>query len=80
MKLTTKEIEKSSGLSRESLRLFVKRGWLPEPQFKSLGRYGSSLFWPENTVNRLNTIKSLKKSGYKNKAIDEILKGVKQNV
>ena len=80
MELTTKEIEKSSGLSRESLRLFVKQGWLPKPQFKSSGRYGGSNYWPESTVKQLLTIKSLKKAGCKNRDIDTILKGATNHV
>jgi DNA-binding transcriptional MerR regulator len=75
MELTTKKIEKSSGLSRETLRTYVRLGWLSKPQFRSFGRYGGSNFWPETTIKQLLTIKSLKKSGYKNKEIDQLLKG-----
>ena len=75
MELATKEIEKSSGLSRETLRTYVRLGWLELPEYRSHGRYGASLYWPAATVERLLTIKALKKTGHKNKAIDEVLKG-----
>jgi DNA-binding transcriptional MerR regulator len=73
--LKTKELMEISGLSSRTLNRYQKRGWLPKPQFKSFGRYGAGLRWPESTVKQLLTIKSLKKCGHKNKAIDEVLKG-----
>jgi len=78
--LSTKEIKKISGFGPETLRAYVKAGWLSAPEFKSFGRYGASLYWPELTVYRLLTIINLKKIGYKNEAINQILKGVTDNV
>lgn len=72
--LSSKEIEETTGITRRTIQGYVKAGWLPKPEFKSLGRYGASLYWVESTVNRLLTIKNLKKAGYKNKKIDKILK------
>ena len=76
-KLSSKEIEGKTNMTRRTIQGYVKRGWLPKPQFKSLGRYGSSLFWPETTITQLLTIKSLKKSGFQNRDINTILKGAK---
>ena len=76
MKLsTTKELMEITGLSSKTIVRYVKAGWLPKPEFKSFGKYGASLFWPETTVKRLLTIKDLKKTGCKNPDIDKILKG-----
>lgn len=80
MELTTKKIERLSGLSRETLRTYARLGWLELPEYRSHGRYGASLYWPETTIKQLLTIKSLKKSGYKNTDIDKILKGVTNHV
>jgi DNA-binding transcriptional MerR regulator len=74
---TTKEIEKLTGFSRKTLDRYVRAGWLPKPKFKSSGRYGAALYWLPETINRLSLIKSLKQAGYTNKAINEILRGVK---
>lgn len=73
--LSTKQVKKLSGFSYETLYNYKRNGWLPEPK---IGRYdgrGSSLFWPRETLTQLSLIKSLKRIGYKNKAINEILKG-----
>ncbi|HUV50122.1 MAG TPA: MerR family transcriptional regulator [Anaerolineae bacterium] len=74
--LRTKKLMQMTGLSSKTISRYVKAGWLPVPQFKSFGRYGASNYWPETTIERLLTIKSLKKTGYKNVDINEILKGV----
>ena len=79
-KLSTKKIEGLSGLSRETLRTYVRLGWLSKPQFRSCGRYGGSNFWSESALKQLLTIKSLKKAGCKNTDIDKILKGVTNHV
>jgi DNA-binding transcriptional MerR regulator len=73
--LSTKQVKKLSGFSYESLYNYKRKGWIPEPK---IGRYdgrGSSLFWPRETLMQLSLIKSLKKSGYKNEIISQILKG-----
>lgn len=75
-KLSTKEIERLSGLSRETLRTYIRLGWISAPKAKSCGRYGRSNFWPESVVDQLSTIKSLKKAGCANDQIDKILKGI----
>lgn len=73
--LTTKELTEIAGVSSKTLSRYVKLGWLSAPKFKSFGRYGGSNFWPESTVKQISTIRSLKKTGRKNKEINEILKG-----
>jgi DNA-binding transcriptional MerR regulator len=75
--LKTKELTEIAGVSSRTLYRYVKKGWLPKPQFKSFGRYGGSNFWLKSTVKQLLTIKSLKQAGCKNTDIDKILKGVK---
>ena len=74
-KLSSKEIEEKTSMTRRTIQGYVKRDWIPKPEFKSSGRYGASLYWPESTLRRLEVIKNLKKIGHKNEAINEILKG-----
>lgn len=73
--IPSKEIERTTGLTRQTLQEYVKAGWIAKPEFKSSGRYGASLRWPETTVEQISMIKSLKKAGHKNEEINQILKG-----
>ena len=73
--IPSKEIERTTGLTRQTLQGYVKAGWIAKPEFKSSGHYGAALYWLPETINRLSLIKSLKKSGYKNETISQILKG-----
>jgi len=73
--LTTKQVEEAARIKSDTLRGHARRGWLPEPVFKSLGRGGASLYWPKSVLAQLELIKILKKAGYRSQQIDTILKG-----
>ena len=73
--IASKELEKITGLTRQTIQDYVKSGWVLEPQFHSAGRAGATLMWPISVVYQLDMINVLKKAGYKNQDIGRILKG-----
>ena len=72
--ISSKELEQTTGLTRQTIQSYVKKGWLPKPA-RIYSRHGSSLYWPESTIKQLSIIKGLKRIGYKNEIISQILKG-----
>ena len=77
--ITSKEILNKTGISRATLNNYIKIGILPKPivrkPFEGLETTRKIGYFPYSVLERLDTVKELKKSGY---TIDEISKRFKE--
>ena len=71
---TNDELVAITGLQRQTLRLWVLRGLLPQPTLFSDGRDGVRTRWPYEAVERARFVMKMKAQGHK---LDEIAEMVR---
>jgi len=66
---TTEELRAITGLERQSLRLWVRRGLLPKPGYFSDGKHGVRSRWPRSVLDRARFVMAMRAQGH---TLDEI--------
>ena len=72
---TNDELVAITGLSRQSLRLWVLRGLLPRPTLFSDGKGGVRSRWPRSAIDRARFVMRMKAQGHD---LDEVADMVKE--
>ncbi len=72
---TNDELVAITGLSRQSLRLWVLRGLLPKPTLFSDGKSGVRSRWPRSAIDRARFVMRMKAQGHD---LDEVADMVKE--
>lgn len=71
---TNEELIAITGLQRQSLRLWVLRGLLPQPTLFSDGRDGVRTRWPASAIERARFVMKMRAQGHKLDEIAELIK------
>lgn len=66
---TSEELRAITGLERQSLRLWVRRGLLPKPGYFSDGKNGVRSRWPRSALDRARFVMAMRAQGH---SLDEI--------
>ena len=61
---TTEELRAITGLERQSLRLWVRRGLLPKPGYFSDGKHGVRSRWPRSALDRARFVMAMRAQGH----------------
>lgn len=67
------ELTAITGISRQSLRLWVLRGLLPRPTLFSDGKSGVRSRWPRSAIDRARFVMKMKAQGHDLDAIAEMV-------
>jgi len=71
---TTEELRAITGLERQSLRLWVRRGLLPRPGYFSDGKHGVRSRWPRSALDRARFVMAMRAQGHTLDAIAEMIR------
>lgn len=71
---TNEELMAITGLTRQSLRLWVKRGLLPAPTLFSDGKNGVRTRWPASALERARFVMKMRAQGHDLETIAAVVK------